>query len=67
MILLIEKLQKGDSKKKLHISCNTGRFYNGIVNNYDDDDTLIFEDDVLSLYPILYSLIINIELMRKKK
>ena len=67
VILIIEKLSKGNKKQKLHISLKTGRFYNGIVLNYEDEDSLSFMDDVIGWYPILYSLIINIELMREKK
>ena len=65
-ILIIEKLLKEDKKKKLHISLSTGRFYNGVVLSYDDEESLSFMDDVIGWYPILYSLIINIELMRER-
>jgi len=65
IILIIEKLQEGDKKKRLHISCSNHRFYNGIVLSIDED-SLSFMDDVIGWYPILYSLIINIELMRER-
>ena len=66
VILIIEKLQKRNKNKKFHISCSNHRFYNGSVLNFDDEDSLIFMDDVIGWYPILYSLIINIELMRER-
>ena len=66
VILIIKNLLK-NSKKKIHISCSNKRFYNGIVLSLDDEDTLSFHDNVLGWYPIPYSLIINVELMRDKK
>ena len=54
VILIIEKLLKGNKKKKLHIALSTGRFYNGVVLSYDDEESLSFVDDVIGWYPILY-------------
>ncbi len=64
-ILIIENLLKKDKKRKLHISLSTRRFYNGFVS-ICGEDTLEFTDDKLGDYPILYSLIINIEPMRER-
>lgn len=66
VILIIEKLLKENNKKRLHISCDNGRFYNGMVKDYEDEDVLNFIDDKLNLYPVLYSLIINIEPVRER-
>lgn len=66
VILIIEKLLQENSNRKLHISCNNGRFYNGVFEHNDDEDVLFFIDDKLGSYPILYSLIINIEPQRER-
>ena len=66
VILILEGLLKIDNKRKLHLSLNTRRFYNGFVTVYDDEDTLSFLDDKLGYITILYSQIINIEPMVEK-
>lgn len=67
VILIIKSLLKEDKKRRLHISLSTKRFYNGIIIDYKNKDTLSFDDDMLGEYPILYSLIINVEPVRVKK
>jgi len=63
IVLIIEGLLKNKKKRKLHISLNSGRFYNGIVMNYEDEDCLSFNDNKLGYITLLFSQIINIEPM----
>ena len=65
VVLIIKSLLKEDKKRRLHISCSNRRFYNGVVSEFDSE-SLSFIDDVIGEYPILYSLIINIEPMRER-
>ena len=67
VILIIEKLLKKNKKKKFHISLNNRRFYNGLILNFDDEETLSFVDDKIGYIYIIYSHIINIEPMKEKE
>ena len=51
---------KGMDKKKVHISLNNRRFYNGVVLEFDEE-CLSFVEDKLGYINILYSMIINVE------
>ena len=59
--ILIESLIKSDNQRKVHIILNNRRFYNGVIVNYEDDDTLSFVDSKLGYINILFSQIINVE------
>ena len=59
--LIFDGLLKDVRKRKIHLSLKNGRFYNGIVLNYDDEESLSFLDNKLGYIIILYSMIINIE------
>jgi len=61
--LIIDNLLKDNKKRKIHISLNNRRFYNGFILNRDDEDTISFIDDKLGYIPVLYSQIVNIEPM----
>ncbi len=63
IILIIEGLLRDKKKRKLHISLNSGRFYNGIVIDYEDNDVMSFNDNKLGHITILFSQVINIEPM----
>lgn len=61
IIILIEGVLKDDKKRKCHVVLSTGRFYNGVIVNYEDDESLSFVDDKLGYMNILFSQIINVE------
>ena len=61
VILIIKSLTTSNTRRKLHISLNTRRFYNGFILSYKNKDFLDLYDDKLGHIPILYSQILNIE------
>lgn len=63
VILILKELLKDNKKRKLHLTLNTRRFYNGLLINYDDEKSLSFIDNKLGYIPVLYSQIVNIEPM----
>ena len=63
---ILEGLDKENKKRKLHISLNNRRFYNGFVCDLSDENIVVFLDDKLGKVTILYSQILNIEPMISK-
>ena len=67
IVILIEGILKEDKRRKIHLTISIGivhkfyKFYNGIIINYDDKDSLSFVDDKLGYINILYSQLVNIE------
>ena len=61
ILILIDGILKENKKRKVHIVLSTGRFYNGFVVNYSDEESLSFVDDKLGYINILYSQILNVE------
>lgn len=63
-IFILQGILKENKKRKLHISMQNRRFYNGIIMSYEDEETLSLIDEKLGYINILYSQIINIEPMK---
>ena len=69
LIIVLESLILTDKKRKIHImtfSENNYKFYNGVIVNYEDTDSLSIVDNKLGYINIPYSMIINIEPYREK-
>jgi len=51
-----------EAETKLHISCNDGRFYNGIIVDLSSDKGLmVFQDRKIGPVPILFEEILKFE------
>ena len=65
-ILIVKGLTEADNKRKLHISLNNRRFYNGVVSDTSDEMTFSFFDNKIGQITLLYNTIINIEPWKKR-
>jgi hypothetical protein len=64
--LILEELLKDDKNRKIHITRNNRKFYNGTIKNIGDE-TLDIKDDILGLIPIPNKSIIDIQPSISKK
>ena len=57
-----------DNKKKIHVTCNNFRFYNGVIQEINSNKKLIILlDDKLGEIPILFNEIEQIEPFMEEK
>jgi hypothetical protein len=50
-----------ENKVTVHVSCNSGQFYNGLIIEIVGNDFLLINDRMLGETPIYFSEIISIE------
>lgn len=65
--LILDGILKENKKRKIHITLMNRRFYNGIVVNYDDEESISIIDEKLGYITFAYSQILNIEPMIERK
>lgn len=49
----------------IHINLSTGKFYNGLIINWEDDSVIVFNDRVLGSIRIFISQIVELEEFRE--